>query len=166
VTYGDEIKAQAKTGCAGEVSVIGVLAIYICIHQPSEAVLRVYPPYETNDVRFIYPSFFFSSFPQLSLFRLYKVPPFLFLTFYSYYLPKKYTGYKQHAMRHDPYSYYFEIRPSSASFFRFDAAFSSNRYSPIQWTYAHFHQCRFHQVLLTILHLFLVLKIRKRQRVS
>lgn len=35
VTYGDEIKAYAKTGCAGEVPVIGVLAIYICIRQPS-----------------------------------------------------------------------------------------------------------------------------------
>lgn len=37
VTYGDEIKAYAKTGCAGEVlsPVIGVLAIYICIYQPS-----------------------------------------------------------------------------------------------------------------------------------
>lgn len=52
VTYGDEIKAHAKTGCAGEVSVIGVLAIYICIHQPS-----IYAPvsserilvYEPND---------------------------------------------------------------------------------------------------------------------
>lgn len=95
VTYGDEIKAHAKTGCAGEVSVIGVLAIYICIHQPS-----TYTPvsserilvYEPNDVRssslvpFFSPS---SSFPPHSpSLSLRSSSLASLLTFFSRYLLK------------------------------------------------------------------------------
>lgn len=56
MSYRDEIKAHAKTGCAGEVSIIGVLAIYICIHQPSVYAERSSPQnprVETSDVRSI-----------------------------------------------------------------------------------------------------------------
>lgn len=123
VTYGDEIKAHAKTGCAGEVSVIGVLAIYICIHQPSiyapvssERIL-VYEP--NDDVRsfsfllhrsLLFIVLFFSARLAFSLASL--------LTFFSCYLLEIHQSrtylraYARtaHAMRRDTCRHYSKIR--------------------------------------------------------
>lgn len=99
MTYGDEIKAHAKTGCAGEVFVIGVLAIYICIHQPSVAVLRTNPRTRrttTYTFRSVCPSRFFSSFSPsvvVSLFSAFMILRSFFSTFFSCYSPKRYTGH-------------------------------------------------------------------------